>query len=69
MKPKPDYSGLFWSGPWTAKDCSSQAKCEYCGRYGELGSCVSCGAPNRPVTRIETTTFGDRARTYIEVKQ
>lgn len=23
-------------------------RCEYCGRYGPLGSCEGCGAPNRP---------------------
>lgn len=27
-----------------------QAKCAYCGRYGPLGSCLGCGAPNKPVT-------------------
>lgn len=24
------------------------AKCAYCGRYGPLGSCLSCGGPNAP---------------------
>ena len=33
----------------------SQAKCEYCGTYGDLGKCENCGAPNRPVS-----VFGDR---------
>lgn len=30
---------------------SGSAKCEYCGRYGALGSCEGCGAPNVPVMR------------------
>lgn len=30
-------------------DACSQAKCRYCGRYGSLGSCAGCGAPNTPV--------------------
>lgn len=25
--------------------------CDHCGRYGALGSCLGCGAPNRPVDR------------------
>lgn len=24
------------------------AKCAYCGRYGDLGACAGCGAPNAP---------------------
>jgi hypothetical protein len=30
-------------------DACAQAQCEYCSRYGPLGSCQGCGAPNRPV--------------------
>lgn len=31
-----------------AEPCA-QAKCDYCGRYGALGACAGCGAPNKPV--------------------
>jgi hypothetical protein len=29
---------------------ASAGKCEYCHRYGPLGSCLGCGAANRPVS-------------------
>lgn len=45
----------------------SSAKCEYCGRYGELGQCQGCGAPNRPFERIEITTLNDTKPRYLEV--
>lgn len=41
------------------------AKCEYCGRYGELGQCEGCGAPNRPYQRIDITGLSDRKPRYI----
>lgn len=31
------------------QDPCAQVKCAYCGRYGALGQCQGCGAPNRPV--------------------
>lgn len=33
----------------TTVDACAQAQCEYCSRFGPLGSCQGCGAPNRPV--------------------
>jgi hypothetical protein len=45
----------------------AQAKCEYCGRYGPLGPCEGCGAPTRPVRRIDVTQFGDQRPRYLEV--
>jgi hypothetical protein len=27
------------------------AQCEYCGRFGVLGQCEGCGAPNAPAVR------------------
>jgi hypothetical protein len=30
-------------------DACAQAQCQYCKRYGPLGSCQGCGAPNIPV--------------------
>jgi hypothetical protein len=30
-------------------DGYAAAKCAYCGRYGALGQCAGCGAPNAPV--------------------
>ena len=43
------------------------AKCEYCGRYGPLGSCEGCGAPNQPdaIDRVEVTGLGDSEPRYI----
>lgn len=50
------------------------AKCEYCGTYGDLGKCVSCGAPNAPaevvsfeVTRdaVDITSFGDTQSHFL----
>jgi len=36
-----EYRGRgFWDG--------LPARCAYCGRYGPLGSCEGCGAPNAP---------------------
>lgn len=28
------------------------ARCAYCGTYGVLGRCASCGAPNAPAARV-----------------
>lgn len=63
---KPDFNP---PGQGRPVDACAQAKCEYCGRYGPLGSCEGCGAPNRPVTRIDVTTFRDREPRYIEVSE
>jgi hypothetical protein len=30
-------------------DACAQARCAYCARYGPLGQCQGCGAPNEPV--------------------
>jgi len=30
-------------------DVCAQAKCGYCGLYGQLGPCRGCGAPNQPM--------------------
>ncbi len=34
--------------PAPRTDACAQAKCAYCGRYGGLGQCQGCGAPNQP---------------------
>lgn len=36
-------------GQGAPADACAQAKCGYCGRFGPLGSCEGCGAPNKPV--------------------
>jgi hypothetical protein len=42
------------------------AQCAYCGRYGALGICPGCGAPNRPVgSRVEITGHGDTRRQFL----
>jgi hypothetical protein len=50
-------------------------KCEYCGRYGPLGACEGCGAPNRPdkpmrwittTQAIETTHLRSLERECVE---
>lgn len=49
-------------------DLCAQARCAYCGRFGPLGQCEGCGAPNVPVPvqpQIEVTTFGDRKRRFV----
>ncbi len=28
----------------------AQVRCAYCGRYGALGQCPGCGAPNQPTS-------------------
>ncbi len=55
-------------------DACGQARCEYCGRYGALGSCLGCGAPNRPVNPfrsdceyVEITVFGDARKRFLEI--
>lgn len=48
---------------------SCTAKCDYCGRYGDLGTCVSCGAPNVPVQRVDVTCYGDAKPRYIEIER
>lgn len=30
---------------------AAAAKCAYCGRFGPLGKCDGCGAPNEPAPR------------------
>ena len=30
----------------------AQAQCQYCKRYGPLGSCAGCGAPTAPVNEL-----------------
>lgn len=37
------------------------AKCDYCGRYGEIGSCDGCGSPNRPVSQSSLPRWPTRA--------
>lgn len=32
-------------------DRFEEVQCAYCGRYGALGSCQGCGAPNAPVSK------------------
>lgn len=59
----------YCAGAWNAEPRT--ARCEYCGRYGSLGSCDGCGAPNKPVwaeqrTRIEVTRHGDRERKFAD---
>ncbi len=61
------------------KRSAVMCRCDYCGRYGALGSCEGCGAPNRPTAdevpigligyadQIEVTTFGDTRRKFIPV--
>jgi len=35
-----------------------QARCDYCGLYGDLGRCEGCGAPNEPqAQRIDATSL------------
>lgn len=56
-------------------DACAQARCDYCGRYGTLGSCEGCGAPNRPVVvvapqdveYIDVTVFGDAKPRFITI--
>jgi hypothetical protein len=47
----------------------TQAKCDYCGRYGALGSCEGCGAPNRPTRgRIDVTTMSDKKPVFLDAE-
>lgn len=50
--PEPDDTDVprnwFWPKPRPPVDACAQAKCDYCGRFGPLGQCQGCGAPNRP---------------------
>lgn len=44
----------------------NQAKCAYCGRYGPLGACDGCGAPNAPSqSRIERTSLQSAEREFV----
>lgn len=47
---------------------SAPAKCDYCGRYGPLGSCEGCGAPNVPVYVVDVTTFNDPVPRVLGVR-
>ena len=50
-------------------DTGPTAKCDYCGRYGTVGACEGCGAPNVPVEQerqIDVTCFGDAKPRFIE---
>ena len=38
---------------------AAAAKCAYCGRYGALGQCAGCGAPNEPAPRALPRTGGN----------
>jgi hypothetical protein len=50
--------------PRAIADACAQAKCDYCGRFGQLGSCEGCGAPNKPIQTIDVTSLSDAAPRY-----
>lgn len=47
---------------------AGDAHCSYCGRYGALGQCVSCGAPNEPIEWLDVTTHADRGPRFLAVR-
>lgn len=51
--------------PSRPSSCYSQAKCDYCARYGALGSCEGCGAPNQPVQLARPEFVLQQARAGI----
>lgn len=38
-------------------DNRATARCAYCGRYGPLGACEGCGAPNRPAIGVRLEAY------------
>lgn len=57
------------SGSHPSRD--EPVKCDYCGRYGALGQCEGCGAPNKPAAhgyqRIDVTHLGSTGPEYRDV--
>lgn len=48
------YSGWIVSGEVPFEPTMTVvAECSHCGRYGPLGTCEGCGAPNRPLEYYE----------------
>lgn len=52
-----------------SEQMSEEAKCEYCGTFGEVGRCMSCGAPNRPCRVLfDVTSHGDKKPRFLDLE-
>lgn len=52
--------GCFSTGSFETETRVEDAKCEYCARFGPVGQCAGCGAPNRPMSRrFRSRQFND----------
>lgn len=58
-----DMGEPVWPRPKPPAVPCDQARCDYCRRYGPLGACLGCGAPNQPVA-----VSGARHRPHLEVR-
>ncbi len=63
-----DVTNTFYAGAaFVDREACAPAKCAYCGRYGALGQCLGCGAPNAPAPSRAVTLTDPRDREEIDV--
>lgn len=63
--PRPPERFRLPDGSWMRPPSAPVARCPYCARYGDLGQCQGCGAPNEPIQpAIERTSLHSKGREF-----